>query len=126
MRPLLSVAAAAAVGVSLLAGCSSGSAAFPTGKWTATNESGSVGMMEYRTDGTWTLTGDGTVVSTGTYKTDTSTITFTTDEYCKTQNAEQGTYAWAHANEQLTLTKQTDSCADRIRDLDGRVWKPAT
>ena len=126
MRPLLSLAAAVAVGVSLLAGCSSGSAGFPTGKWTATNESGSVGVMEYRTDGTWTLTGDGTVVSTGTYKTDTSTITFTTDEYCKTQNAEQGTYAWTHANDQLTLTKQTDSCADRIRDLDGRVWKPAT
>ena len=121
MRRLLGVAAALAVGVSLLAGCSGGSAAFPTGKWTY-----SALVMEYRSDGTWTLTDAGGTVSTGTYSTDATTITFKTDEYCTAVNAEQATYAWQHANDQLTLTKQTDSCTDRIGVLDGTAWKPAT
>lgn len=126
MRGLLRVTVAVAIAMSLLAACAGSAAAFPTGKWTATNEAGSVGVMEFRSDGTWTLTGDGTVISSGTYATDQTTLTFTTDEYCRTVNAEQGTYAWAHANDQLTLTKQNDACTDRVRDLDGRIWKPAT
>jgi len=121
MRRLLGVAAALAVGVSLLAGCSGGSAAFPTGKWTAT-----VWVMDYRSDGTFLLTDAGTKIDTGTYSTDATTITFKTDEYCTAVNAEQATYAWQHANDQLTLTKQTDSCTDRIGVLDGTAWKPAT
>jgi hypothetical protein len=125
MRVLLRVTIAIAVATSLLAACSGGAAAFPTGKWTATNEAGSVGVMDFRADGTWTLTGDGTVVSSGTYATDQTTLTFKTDEYCKTVDAEQGTYTWTHANDQLTLDKQADACTDRVRDLDGRIWKPA-
>jgi hypothetical protein len=123
----LNVAVAIGVVVSLLAACSSGSAAFPTGKWTATNKvDGSVGAMEYRSDGTWTFTGGGSLVSHGTYKTDASTITFTTDLLCKTKNAEQATYAWTHADDRLTLTKQADSCISRVAVLDGRVWEPAS
>jgi hypothetical protein len=45
---------------------------------------------------------------------------------CREQNAEQGTYAWTYANDQLTLRKQDDLCAaGRVTTMDGTVWKPA-
>ncbi len=127
MRRLLGVVAIIVSGVILLAGCGAGSVAFPAGKWTATNASGDTAVMEYKSDGTWSLTAAGSTdaVSAGSYATDGATFTFKTDTYCKAQNAEQGTYSWTHADDQLTLKKQSDSCADRVGVMDGTVWKPA-
>jgi hypothetical protein len=125
MRRRLGVALVLAMAVVLVAGCGAGSSSFPTGKWTATNSAGEVAVMEYRSDGTWAFTGAGTPISSGTYSADASTIKFVTDSYCKAAGNEQATYTWTHANDQLTLEKQTDLCADRVGVLDGMAWKPA-
>ena len=126
MGRLLGVVAALALGLTVLAGCGSGASTFPTGKWTATDESsGDVALMDFRSDGTWALTANGQEVTAGTYATESGTFTFKTDTYCKGVGAEQGTYSWTHASEQLTLKKQDDSCTDRIGLVDGTAWKPA-
>jgi len=124
MRRLLGVAVALALAVIVVAGCGSGSNAFPTGKWTGTGPAGEVAVMEYGSDGRWSLSIDGIVDTSGTYSTDANTFTFLTDTYCKGQGAEQGTYTWASENNQLTFKKQTDACDARIGAVSGGAWTP--
>ena len=102
--------------------------AFPTGMWTA--QQSALWVLEFRSDGTWTTTAGASLdsqdtISSGTYSTDKDTLTFLSDTYCIGQNAEQGTYSWTNANDQLTLTVQSDTCMDRVAAIDqGVVWTP--
>lgn len=101
----------------------------PTGKWTAQQDA--LWVLELRPDGTWTATAGASLdsqgeISSGTYSTDNDMLTFLTDTLCTEQNAEQGTYSWTHANDQLTLTVQSDTCMARVGAIDqGVVWTAA-
>ena len=98
---------------------------FPTGNWTATNDAGEVAVLEYGSDGTWSLTGAGEVVTSGTYSTDGDTLTFLTDTYCKGEGSpQQGTYTWTLDNDQLTFKKQADECGARSDVMTDQPWKP--
>jgi hypothetical protein len=98
---------------------------FPTGKWTATNDAGEVAVMEYASDGTWSLTLARWPITSGIYSTDGDTLRFVTDTWCKEQGSPQhGTYTWTIDNDQLTLKKQTDECGARTGVGIDRAWKP--
>jgi hypothetical protein len=132
MRRLAGMAVALALGVILVAGCGGGASpsptgsAFPTGTWTASLPNSGTGVVEFRSDGTWSYTLAGEQTSTGTYSTDKDTFTWLTDSFCQEQNAEQGTYTWTYANGQLTFKKQNDECrVGRVTTFDGRAWTQA-
>ena len=135
MTRLLRVAVAIALAVSLVAGCGGGGspspagATFPTGKWAGT--AGDIPyVMEFRSDGTWTITwrdpDNQEQTNEGTYTADEDTVTFVTDAICDEQGYEDdGTYNWNYANDRLMLTREKDLCPDRIGALDLEAMKPA-
>jgi hypothetical protein len=104
---------------------SASTSVFPTGRWLLGN--GDIpAVMEFRPDGTFTYTLSGQEMTAGTYATDSRTYTIKTDRFCKSvEGVEQATYAWTHVGDQLTLTKQSDSCVSRAGMLDGVVLRAA-
>jgi hypothetical protein len=121
MRRVLGLAVVPALAVIVVAGCGGGGKAFPTGKWTATNEKFGVVEMDYRSDGTWLVSIEGKSTGTGKFSTDGNTVKFETDSICSAMGAEQGTYTWTNEDNQLTLTKKADECEFRVGILDGVV-----
>jgi hypothetical protein len=126
MRRLLGVTVAMVLAV-MVGGCAGD--AFPTGKWAGT-VSGIAYVLEFRSDGTWTITwrdqDNKEQTNEGTYTTDKDTITFVTDAICDGQGHEDdGTYTWRHANDELLLNRQKDECPDRMATLSGRILTPA-
>ena len=105
-----------------MAGCGGGGSDFPTGQWAATGPDG-IGVVSFRSDGTWTFSfgqsmNDQTEASSGLYSTTDEAITFETDTYCKSQNAEQATYAWTLQAEQLSFDAVQESCTARRAAFD--------
>jgi hypothetical protein len=91
------------------------------------NYVGDVGVLDFGDDGTWTLSGGMTLddqqqVDSGTYSTSDDTFTWETDELCKSEGAEQGTYTWELDDDQLILTVVSDECAQRVDVATAGPW----
>jgi hypothetical protein len=129
MRRAAAVVAALSLGLVLAPGCGDDTEQFPTGTWVTVepNYVGDVGVLDFSDDGTWTLSGGMTLddqqqVDWGTYSTSDDTFTWETDELCKSEGAEQGTYTWELDDDQLILTVVSDECAQRVDVATAGPW----
>lgn len=87
---------------------------------------GQTWVIDLQSDGSWTGTYGGEVLTSGTYHLEGGQITWLTDSHCEgSGNPGEATYSWRFRNDRLTFTSiGRDPCLSREVILEDEVYSP--
>ena len=91
-----------------------------------TSHQGQTWVIDLRSDGSWTGTFGGELLTSGTYTLEEGQITWLSDSHCEgTGYPGEATYRWRFQNDQLTFTSVgRDPCRSREIILEDEVYSP--
>lgn len=89
---------------------------FPYGTYTA--DSGSIDTIVLNADGSFTFTGYGIEISSGTFSIRGNELTWDTDAFCDERDGGKATYHWTLDGDDLRFQLQgEDGCTGRVNSL---------